>query len=223
MPSQNCVIDWLQQRFDAFQPVGNGARCEREAQQAKLFDGSMRWSLKMKLFQQQVNPQASSVRALGQQFRRCRCGDRSLPMAVARPAITLAANHAPIDSGFDLDLLTIVARAQIRQRFTTALTEFGNVRQVDQFLANGQMRVVSSLGRLTSRLLATLPLGVRLIVQIMELIRSVARGLFLRFLTELLRLQLADLGVRLIQLLLQLLVSLYRPSMHALPVADFTA
>ena len=76
-------------------------------------------------------------------------------------SVTLAANYSTIDNGFDFDLFDGVGQPQIGQRLAAAITDFGVFGQIDQFLACRQVRVVSSLGCRTSRLLSALLFGRR--------------------------------------------------------------
>src|SRR3990170_7455594 len=99
----------------------------------------------MKLLQQQMNPHARAIDALGQELRwqRRGHGSRLIP-TVTSPAVTLAANHSTIDDRFDLDLFAGVALTERFQRQATAGTDFGGLRQVDLLFASRQVRVVSS-------------------------------------------------------------------------------
>ena len=134
--SPNRFVDRCHQRFDALQSISDRARGKAQSQEPKLFDRAVRRSLQVKLFQQQMHPDARAIEALGQQLWRQRRGDRSwLWPTVTRPAIAFAANDSSIDDRFDFDLLAVVALSEVRQRLATTSTDLRGLRQVDLFLA----------------------------------------------------------------------------------------
>ena len=221
--SPNRLVERCEQWLDALQSVVDRSRREAQSQQPKLLDGAMSWPLQVKLFQQQMNPQAGAIDTLGKELRRQRRGDGSrLIPTVASTTITFAANDSTIDRDFNFELFAIVAVAEVFQRLATASTNFGLVGQVDLFLTCRQVRVVSSLGRGASRLLSAFLLGRCLLLRIIEIIGAIGGGLLFRLFAETLGFELSNLGPGLIEFGLQLGVSFKSPSMPALPVACFS-
>ena len=94
------------------------------------------------------------------------------------PSVAVADSHTSgdnvcgerlaIDDRFNFDLFAGVAVAEVRQRLATTGTDLGVLRQVDQFLAVGQVRVVPSLRSGAARLLSAFLLGSRLILRIIS-------------------------------------------------------
>ena len=126
MAIANHIVDRREQRLNSLQSISDRSRRKAQSQQPKLLDGAVHWPLQMKLFQEQVPPQARAIDALGQHLRRQRRGDGSLSMStITSRAVTFAATHSTIDDGFNFDLFDGVAVPKICQRLATASTDFG--------------------------------------------------------------------------------------------------
>ena len=114
MAIANRIVDRCEQRLDSLQSISDRSRRKAQSQQPKLLDGAVDWPLQVKLFQQQMNPQAGAIDTLGKELRRQRRGDGSrLIPTVASTTITFAANDSTIDRGFDFELFATIAVSEI--------------------------------------------------------------------------------------------------------------
>ena len=135
----------------------------------------MHGTLQMELFQKQMNPHTRSVNTFWKQLRRQRRSDSLwLIGAFAGPTIPLASNHATLGHRFDFDLFAVFMLPQSLQWQTTAGTGFGCVRYIDFLNTCRQVRVISTLRCRTSKLPSSLLLRGRLLVWIIEPIRTIA-------------------------------------------------
>ena len=141
-------------------------------------------------------------------------------LAVTRPAATLAPDDAPVDRGFDFDLLAVIGTAQIRERLATASADLGLVGQVDGFFTSGQMRVVSAAWSGTTGLLAAFVFRSRLLRRIVQLVRAIGSRLFFGLFAESFGLELTDLCFCLIEFGLQFYIPPDRIGMSALPITN---
>ena len=99
------------------------------------------------LVQQALHPNRGSVAALGNQLRRCRCGEGLRHVrAIARATVTLARNPAPMGADFDFDDLGVLRLADLDSRLAARRTCRLVGRQLDLFLDHRQVRVVASPG-----------------------------------------------------------------------------
>ena len=73
------IIDRRKQWLDAFHSVGDRPRRDAQSLQPKLLDDTICGALQVKLFQQQVDPQARTIDALGKELGWQRRGDGSRP------------------------------------------------------------------------------------------------------------------------------------------------
>ena len=120
----NRFVDRCHQRLDSLEPIGDRSRSKAQSQQSQLLDRAMHRPLQVKLFQQQMRPDARAIKALGQELRRQRRRYRSwLFSTVASATITFSANDFSVDGRFDFDLLTVVTMAEVFKRLAAASTD----------------------------------------------------------------------------------------------------
>jgi hypothetical protein len=83
-------------------------------------------------------------------------------------------NHSAVGTHLDFDLLRVFRVAQAQQGFATAWADTLLRRQFEEFLTDGQMGVIPSLGTRVPRLLASVPLGSRgVVLGIIQLIGAI--------------------------------------------------
>ena len=186
MPSKG-FVNRSQQRFDSLESIRDRAGGQSQSQESQLLNAALSWTLKLKLFDQQIHPDTGAITTFGDELRRHWRGDRARRFdAVAGAPIAFAFELLSIQFNFNFDLLTVFGTAKIGQRQTAAAADFFFVRQVDDFDANGQVRMVSSFRSRTIGLLTAL-LSLRAwlfrvngILRIDEIVRAIDLLLFFR-------------------------------------------